>query len=79
MCASYGNAIKIALANADRMQGVGSIDPRALQGYLIRPVQRICKYPLLLKVFYYNNRKFSSLVVKGIIHIVMNWKRPWLL
>jgi hypothetical protein len=50
MCASYGTAIKVALENADLLQGIGSIDPRTLQGYLIKPVQRICKYPLLLKV-----------------------------
>lgn len=31
-----------------------------LEGYLLTPIQRICKYPLLLKV---NQRKFLHMVV----------------
>ncbi|KAJ3369355.1 hypothetical protein HDU91_007276 [Kappamyces sp. JEL0680] len=50
MCASYANAINVAIENADRMSGIGAIDPvKGLQGYLIKPVQRICRYPMLLK------------------------------
>lgn len=50
MCASYSNAITVALENQNSLSG-GSINPgRDLQGYLIKPVQRICRYPLLLKV-----------------------------
>ena len=53
MCANYGNAIQVALQNQERLTG-GSIDPvRGLQGYLIKPVQRICRYPMILKVLFF--------------------------
>ncbi|KAJ3272590.1 hypothetical protein HDV01_005433 [Terramyces sp. JEL0728] len=50
MCANYATATQVAIQNQERLAGIGSIDPgRGLQGYLIKPVQRICRYPLLLK------------------------------
>ncbi|KAJ3314370.1 hypothetical protein HDV04_000332 [Boothiomyces sp. JEL0838] len=50
MCANYASATQVAIQNQERLAGVGTIDPgRGLQGYLIKPVQRICRYPLLLK------------------------------
>jgi cell division control protein 24 len=51
MCANYSNAINVVLANQTALASVGSIDPiRELQGLLIQPVQRICRYPMILKV-----------------------------
>jgi cell division control protein 24 len=50
MCASYSTAIKLVLEHQSRLEGVGKIDPKSLQGYLIKPVQRICRYPMMLKV-----------------------------
>ncbi|KAI8926869.1 hypothetical protein BC831DRAFT_504246 [Entophlyctis helioformis] len=48
-CGNYNNACALALQEAESLSKVPRIDPvRGLQGYLIRPVQRICKYPLLL-------------------------------
>lgn len=62
MCASYSKAIVAALENEELLSG-GSINPvRDLQGYLIKPIQRICRYPLLLKVTISNS--FISLISK---------------
>ncbi|KAJ8329985.1 Guanine nucleotide exchange factor for Cdc42p [Batrachochytrium dendrobatidis] len=49
MCGNYDNACKLALQETAILSTNPRIDPaRGLQGYLIKPVQRICKYPLLL-------------------------------
>jgi cell division control protein 24 len=71
MCASYSNAINVAVENADRLAGIGNIDAaKGLQGYLIKPVQRICRYPLILKVStQFNVRKSSSIRQKHFLTI----------
>ncbi|KAH9276478.1 hypothetical protein BASA83_001177 [Batrachochytrium salamandrivorans] len=49
ICGNYDVACKLALQEAATLSQNSRIDPmRGLQGYLIKPVQRICKYPLLL-------------------------------
>ena len=58
MCANYNSAIKVALENQEILTGAGSIDPKSLQSYLIKPVQRICRYPMILnEIIKLSNRK----------------------
>jgi cell division control protein 24 len=51
-CGNYKTATKIALQEKDKLAALTHlIEPTyGLQSYLIKPVQRVCKYPLLLKV-----------------------------
>ncbi|KAJ3208089.1 hypothetical protein HDU67_007027 [Dinochytrium kinnereticum] len=49
-CANYQFATNFALAEADKLGKLSNIiPPHMLQSYLIKPVQRVCKYPLLLQ------------------------------
>ncbi|TPX72704.1 hypothetical protein SpCBS45565_g00012 [Spizellomyces sp. 'palustris'] len=48
-CGNYQFAIQKATEQAVQLQRVPDMDPlRELPSYLIKPVQRVCKYPLLL-------------------------------
>ncbi|KAI9098848.1 Dbl homology domain-containing protein, partial [Phlyctochytrium arcticum] len=48
-CGNYQFSTQTAMENAVQLQRVTTMDPlRELPSYLIRPVQRACKYPLLL-------------------------------
>ncbi|TPX63017.1 hypothetical protein PhCBS80983_g00047 [Powellomyces hirtus] len=48
-CGNYQLATQLAADNAAQLQKVPDMDPiRGLPSYLIKPVQRVCKYPLLL-------------------------------
>jgi cell division control protein 24 len=51
ICGNYAQAIQTALENAEVLSKASKVDPvRHLQSMLIKPVQRICRYPMLLKV-----------------------------
>ena len=51
ICGNYQKAIQIATEESALLSKVSSMDPIIeLPSYLIKPVQRICKYPLLLNV-----------------------------
>ncbi|KAJ3021113.1 hypothetical protein HKX48_009208 [Thoreauomyces humboldtii] len=48
-CGNYQLATTLATENAIQLQKIPDMDPlRELPSYLIKPVQRVCKYPLLI-------------------------------
>lgn len=51
-CGNYKTATRVAMEESEALaQLTHLIEPTyGLQSYLIKPVQRVCKYPLLLKV-----------------------------
>ncbi|OIR58419.1 MAG: RhoGEF Scd1 [Amphiamblys sp. WSBS2006] len=50
-CTGYGRACEVVRGNETKLKGVGVLeDPvREYHSYLIKPTQRICRYPLLLR------------------------------
>ncbi|KAJ3097831.1 hypothetical protein HDU97_004528 [Phlyctochytrium planicorne] len=49
-CANYQFATNFALQETERLNRLAHlIPPNMLQSYLIKPVQRVCRYPLLLQ------------------------------
>ncbi|KAJ3103566.1 hypothetical protein HDU96_009219 [Phlyctochytrium bullatum] len=49
-CANYQFATTFALGETEKLAKLSTIiPPHMLQSYLIKPVQRVCKYPLLLQ------------------------------
>ena len=50
-CANYEYATELALKESKLLSQVTLIEAvRELPSFLIKPVQRVCRYPLLLKV-----------------------------
>lgn len=50
MCVNLERGNKVVLAKASQLAAISLIEPRyELASYLIKPVQRICRYPLLLQ------------------------------
>ncbi|KAI9331290.1 Dbl homology domain-containing protein, partial [Zopfochytrium polystomum] len=49
-CSNYNQAVKIVLDETENLKRLSNIiEPIQLQSYLIKPVQRVCRYPLLLQ------------------------------
>lgn len=57
-CANFNRAKEVAAAQVNELKAKASIiDPMVLESFLIKPVQRICKYPLLFREIIKNSPK----------------------
>ncbi|KAI9364500.1 hypothetical protein DFJ73DRAFT_934402 [Zopfochytrium polystomum] len=49
-CSNYNNAVQTALDESENLKRLSHIiEPIQLQSFFIKPVQRVCRYPLLLQ------------------------------
>lgn len=59
-CANFNRAKEVAAAEVNALKAKAAIiDPMVLESFLIKPVQRVCKYPLLFREIIKNSPKDS--------------------